>query len=161
MQAGDVVFMKPGGIIGRLVAKFDGSPYSHVAIAVSETHIAEAQGHTRSRVWPLYERDNMVLSLPLTEEQRAAIPVIAINHTGRWYDWRLIAYYFMNRVLRLDTKAIWNSQNNLICSELVASVLHTAGYIPAVELKNKNVSPSELYLILSAVHGEVTRTTIT
>lgn len=150
MRAGDVIFVKPSGLLSGLVAKIDGSPFSHVAMAVSETHIVEAQAFTRSRITPITERETLILDLGLTDEQRDTIQDYAIAATGKWYDYSLIAGYFFRNVLKLDFKALWNSQNNLICSELVAGLLILAKYEGAEGLQNQNISPRELLLHLSA-----------
>ena len=145
MKAGDVVFVKPSGFISRMVALIDGGPYSHVAMAVNETHIVEAQYFTRSRITPAYARDVLVLDLGLSDEQRAFLQQQAIMVTGRWYDYRLIVHYFVTNALKWNLKAIWNSQNNLICSELVAGLLISVGYEGAAGLSERNITPRELF----------------
>lgn len=149
MRAGDVVFVKPSGVLSYLVAKIDGGPYSHVAIAVSETHIIEAQYFTKSRIWPVYAKNTLVLDLGLSDEQREALVHNAINMTGRWYDYRLIVTYFFRNVFKLNLKALWNSQNNLICSELVAVLLLSVGFVGAGQLQEKNITPRELFEFLA------------
>lgn len=148
MRAGDVVFVKPSGPLSWLVSKIDGGPYSHVAIAVSETHIAEAQYFTKSRIWPVYDKGIVVMDLGLSEEQRAEIVTNAISITGRWYDYKLIVSYFFQNVFHWNVKAIWNSRNNLICSELVALLLLSVNFSGATGLRDKNISPKELFLLL-------------
>lgn len=154
MRAGDVIFMKPVNFIGRMVTRIDGGPYSHVAIAVSSTHIVEAQGFRRSRIWPVYGKDVLVIDLGLTDEQREQIVENAISITGRWYDYKLIAGYFLRNVFKWEIKALWNGKNNLICSELVASLLLSVGYKGAREFYHENVSPRELLEILTAQQEE-------
>lgn len=149
MQAGDVVFFRPSGWLSRLVAKIDGGEFSHVAIAVSETHIAEAQYYTRSQITPLYGRDVFIMDLGLTEEQRHKLTHDAIAVTGKWYDFKLIVHYFITNALKMKPKAIWNSKNSLICSELVAGLLIEVNYIQAEGLTGKNISPRELFEHLS------------
>lgn len=144
MQAGDIVFLKPTSVIGKLVTWVDGGEYSHVAIAVSPTHIIEAQYFTRSRIWPVYTGDNvMVLDLDLEDWQRQRIIDNAIEMTGIWYDYKTIASYFIRHIFKWNTKAIWNSQNNLICSELVMALLISAEYYGAGT--ETNITPRELF----------------
>lgn len=148
MRAGDVVFVKPSGWLSTLVAKIDGGPYSHVAIAVSETHIVEAQYFTRSRIWPVYEKGTVVMDLGLTDAQREEIVKNAISITGKWYDYKLIVTYFFRNVFKWNMKALWNSQNNLICSELVAMLLLSIEFGGATGLQGKNITPRELFEFL-------------
>lgn len=154
MRPGDVIFMKPSNWIGRTVTRIDGGPYSHVAIAVSSTHIIEAQGFRRSRIWPVYGKDVLVLDLGLSDEQREQIVHNAISITGRWYDYRLIAGYFIKHTWNFEIKALWNSKNALICSELVASLLLSVGYMGAKVFSHENISPRELLEILTAQQEE-------
>lgn len=148
MRAGDIVFFKPSDWLGRMIAKVDGGPYSHVAIAVSDTHVAEAQGLRFSRITPLYGRDHDIIDIGLSEEQRRQITMNAPLIVGRWYDYKLIAGYFLRNVFKWNVDALWNSQMNLICSELVSSLLVSVGHEGANELTGHNVSPSELYVEL-------------
>jgi len=148
VRAGDVVFVKPSGWLSTLIAKIDGGPFSHVAIAVSETHIVEAQYFTKSRIWPVYEKGTVVIDLDLSDEERAAVVTNAISITGRWYDYKLIVHYFVKNVLKWNFKAIWNGQNNLICSELVAMLLLSINFAGATGLRDKNITPRELYEFL-------------
>ncbi|MCA1800060.1 MAG: hypothetical protein LC650_02055 [Actinobacteria bacterium] len=154
MRPGDVVFMKPTNWIGKAVTRIDGGPYSHVAIAVSSTHIAEAQGFRFSRIWPIYGKDVLVLDLGLTDEQREQVVHNAISVTGKWYDYRLILGYFIKHTLKFHVKALWNSKNSLICSELVATILLSVGYTGAVDFYHKNISPRELFELLTVQQGE-------
>lgn len=156
MRPGDVIFMKPTTWIGRLITRIDGGPYSHVAIAVSSTHIIEAQGFRRSRIWPVYGKEILVLDLGLTDEQREAVVHNAISITGKWYDYRLIAGYLIRHAIKLQIKALWNSKNALICSELVASLLLSVGYMGAKVFSHENISPRELLEILTAQKEEET-----
>lgn len=152
MKAGDVVFLKPTGFIGWAITKIDGGPYSHVAIAVSETHIIEAQYHTKSRIYPVYTgRSVTVMDLGLTDLQRAMITHNAIAITGKWYDYKLLVHYFVKNVFKWNLKAIWNSQNNLICSELVAGLLLSVDWDGAEGLVDKNITPRELFEYLTKV----------
>lgn len=152
MKAGDVVFLKPTGFIGWAITKIDGGPFSHVAIAVSETHIVEAQYHTKSRIWPAYTgRSVTVMDLGLSDLQRNMIVHNAIAITGKWYDYRLLFHYFFTNALKFRFKAIWNSQNNLICSELVAGLLLSVDWEGAEGLVDKNITPRELFEYLTRV----------
>ena len=154
MKPGDVIFMKPETFIGRMVTRIDGGPYSHVAIAVSDTHIVEAQGFRFSRIWPVYGHEVLVVDLGLTEEQRIDIVKNAISVTGRWYDYPVIIGYFLKNVFNWEIKALWNSQNRLICSELVSTLLLSVGYVGAKELYHKNISPRELLEVLMVQQNE-------
>lgn len=149
MKAGDIIFLKPTGLIGYLITKIDGGAFSHVAVAVSTTHIIEAQYHTKSRIWPVYEgRSVTVMDLGLTDEQRERLIHNSISLVGRWYDYRLLVHYFIKNVFRWNFKAIWNSQNNLICSELASTLLLSIGFSGATGLRDKNITPRELFEFL-------------
>ncbi|WP_161513222.1 YiiX/YebB-like N1pC/P60 family cysteine hydrolase [Bacillus sp. AIIW2] len=150
MMAGDIVFVNGNTPISRIVKLIDGGRFSHVAVAVSETHIIEAQYFTKVRITPLKYRDFEVVSVNLSDEQRDKIVHLGIQLVGKWYDYLQVFWYFFNKLLSLDFRGVWNSKNNLICSELVDRLLSQVGYIPE-NLFLGDVTPSELYEYLKKI----------
>jgi len=144
MKAGDIVFINGNTPTSWIVRKIDGGPYSHVAVAVSDTHILEAQYFTKARIAPMKYKDFEVFDLGLTDQQRDIIVHLGIELVGRWYDYLQIIWYFLNSIFKLDPKKIWNSKNNLICSELVEELLFQVGFLEKEEYLG-NITPKELY----------------
>lgn len=144
MRTGDIVFVNGKTPTSWLVRKIDGGPFSHVAVAVSNTHILEAQYFTKVRISEMKYTDYEVIDLGLSDEQRDKIVHLGIELVGRWYDYPQILWYFLNHFIKLDAKKIWNSKNNLICSELVDYLLFQVGYLDE-DVFLGNVTPKELY----------------
>ena len=147
MRAGDIVFINGGSPVSKIVRMIDGGPFSHVAVAVSGTHIIEAQYFTKVKISEMKYKDFEVVDLGLTDEQRDEIVHLAIEMIGRWYDYLQILWYFLSHFFKMDAKKIWNSKNNLICSELVDYLLFQVGYLEN-DIFLGNVTPKELYYFL-------------
>lgn len=135
MRAGDIIFVRGRNLFSTAVRYFDPGEFSHVAIAVSETHILEAQWFTKSRITPFYFNDYEIFDLNLTPEEREFVVHNGIALTGKWYDYRQI----LSIVLRNPK----NNPNFLICSEMVASLLGALGKFPYEEIIDLN--PNQLY----------------
>ncbi|MDQ0976604.1 hypothetical protein QFZ31_006656 [Neobacillus niacini] len=139
MKAGDIIFVRGTGIISRLVRFFDKGKFSHVAIAVSDTHVIEADWYMRSNIVEFHYEDYEIVSLNLTDNQRQHIPLTAIKYEGKMYDYiQVLGYIFKSRL---------NNPRHLICSELVYNILSEVGYINDASLRD--ITPNELYEILN------------
>lgn len=116
MRAGDIIFVRGTSLLSRIIRFFDKGRYSHVAIAVSDTEILEAQYFTRSRIVKNYHEDYDIFDIGLSELQRSQVAWMSKNMTGKWYDYKQILGYIFKRP--------WDNPNNMICSELVAVMLN-------------------------------------
>lgn len=104
---------------------------------MSETHIIEAQYYTKTRITPIYFEDYEIVRLDLPEEE---LLKNSIQLVGKWYDYRqVISYMFHKRT---------NNPNQLICSELVATLLFQLGEIEDYN-EVKDLTPNELYHYLT------------
>lgn len=139
MQIGDILFVRGKSPISKVIKLVDKGEFSHVSIAVSETHILEAQYFTKSRITPIYFDDYEIIRLDLTERERIDVLKLAINLVGKWYDYiQILGYVLKHRI---------NNPNSLICSELVANLLYSLGKVSdSNELRN--ATPNELYYLL-------------
>ena len=138
MRAGDIVFVRGTSAISTAVRYFDPGEFSHVAIAVSETHILEAQWYTKTRITNFYFNNYQIIDLNLTEEERDYIVHAGIQLVGKWYDYKQI----LGVVLRNPS----NNPNYLICSEIIASLLSQIGKYEYKEVIDLN--PNQLYQLL-------------
>lgn len=133
METGDLIFVRGHSLISNIVRAVDKGEFSHVAMAVSPTHVIEAEWSTKSVITPVHYEDYEVVSLDLTEEQKDIIIKKAIQLTGRWYDYPQALGYLFSRK--------WGSPKNLVCSEIVYLLLKEIG----LDLGNPDVTPNELY----------------
>jgi hypothetical protein len=130
MLPGDVAFCTGGGPIAPKVIEFvTCSPYDHVRLITSEhgdTVEALPQGAVPGRVQP----GDVVVSLPLTDAQRAAVPGLAKDVIGTPYGWAdvfaLGLYQFGIR--RPSVTARIENPRTLFCSQLADLVLTRAGF---------------------------------
>lgn len=147
LKAGDIIFVRGSSPLSKIVRYFDKGRFSHVAIAVSETHIFEADWYTRATIREFHFQDNEyeIVDLGLTKEERDVIVHHSINLVGKWYDFPQIAWYIGKKLMNLKGRNKLNSPNMLICSEAVYLFLEETGRIPCANDLNVDVTPNELY----------------
>lgn len=135
MKAGDLIFVKGDSIISKAIRLFDKGRFSHVAIAVSDTHVLETNWNMRSRIVECSYTDFEVVSLPLSEDQRIRVIVEAKLLEGVPYDYIQILFLMFSSRL--------NNPRYFICSELVYTVLKNVGY--PIDNSLRDSTPNELY----------------
>jgi len=139
MKAGDIVFVRGNSIVSKVIRLFDKGRFSHVAIAVSDTHVLETNWNMTSRIVEFSYTDFELVRLELTDEQRRRVPAIAKSLEGRMYDYlQVLAFIFKSRL---------NNPRYFICSELVYYVLSHIGYPMTEGLED--ATPNELYKYFS------------
>lgn len=152
MRPGDVVFVEPDSLIGKIISLFDGR-FAHVAIAVSENEILESNYFSDTLITPMRYKKYEIVPLTLTEEQRQLVPFVAQSLVGRRYDYFQIFWLFLKQILGLrGLKNIFNSPKRLICSETVVVVLNSIGYLPDYK-ELSDITPNELYKYLKEREG--------
>lgn len=145
MRAGDIVFVRGNSPLSKLVQLFDKGEFSHVAIAVSETHILEADWYMRTRIREMKYTDVEIVDLGLTESERDDVVHAGIQLIGRWYDYPQILWYVLKRFFSLDGRNKFNSPSNLICSEVIYYILANIGKLDCAMGLDFDVTPNELY----------------
>jgi hypothetical protein len=135
MQAGDLVFVRDKGIIPTLIRFFDPGRFNHVAVAVSDTQIIEAEYNTRVHIVDMNYEDIEIVSLGLTLEQQEAIVKAANKYIGRRYDLlQILGYLIKERI---------GSPKQLICSELAHDMLKDI----KLKIGNRFTTPNQLYAL--------------
>lgn len=152
MKAGDIVFVRGTSIISKIVRFFDGE-WSHVAIAISDSKIVEADFATRVRAVDMTYTDYEIVDLNLTPEQRAKAKIVSVGMIGKWYDYIWIVRYLFRSIFKLKRRHRFNSPNRMICSHLVAKVLYQIGIAKNEELL-KDATPNELYMFVKALEQD-------
>jgi hypothetical protein len=147
MKAGDIVFVRGNSIISKIVMLFDKGKFSHVAIAVSDTEILEADWYTRTRITGFHFDDYEIVSLDLSDEERELIPHASISVVGKHYDYLQIMWYVLKTMFSIKGKNRFNSPNNLICSEVIFYILSEIGRVDLAIGISPDVTPNELYKI--------------
>lgn len=149
MKAGDIIFVQGDSFISKAIQYFDKGQFSHVAIAVSDTHIIEAQYMTDVcyREFP-YHNNCVILDLGLDLKQREAVAQLSFGLIGKRYDYFQLVWYVLRRVFHLKGRNPLNNPNNLICSELVYTVLEHTAILKELGIKSPHgidSTPNELY----------------
>jgi hypothetical protein len=149
IKAGDIIFVKSNGFFSDLIRFFDKGRFSHVCIATSDTHVIEAQYGTKARIIPFYygQDEYVVVDLNLKKEEAGKIVEVALEMTGKWYDYPQIIGYAIKKIFGLKSKNLFNNPNNWICSELVYHMLVAIGKISHEE-QLEDLTPNQLYNFL-------------
>ncbi|MBK1611807.1 YiiX/YebB-like N1pC/P60 family cysteine hydrolase [Bacillus cereus] len=152
MRQGDVVFLQGKSFISKAVRFFDKGKFSHVAIAMSNTHILEADFDTRVAIVPFDKNEfNIieVIDLGLNKDERSRVVAMGSKMVGKKYDYMQIIWYMISKLLRLKGKNRFNNPNSYICSELVFAVLEEAGILEELCIKDGSrgidMTPNQLY----------------
>ncbi|KEK23929.1 YiiX/YebB-like N1pC/P60 family cysteine hydrolase [Bacillus gaemokensis] len=161
MKQGDVVFLQGKSFISKAVRLFDKGTFSHVAIAMSGTHILEADFDTRVAIVPFDKTQfNIieVIDLGLNKEERSKVVAMGSKMVGKKYDYMQIIWYMISKLLRLKGKNRFNNPNNYICSELVFAVLEEAGVLEELCIKGGSygidMTPNQLYDLLKYISSK-------
>lgn len=151
MQAGDIIFVRGHSPISRIIKLLDGE-FSHVAIAVSDTHIFEAQRFTKSRITTLYFDDYEVLSLRLDKNNQERVRDLAKLMCGYKYDYWQVFGFLIEKLFGFDRKNFMNSKDRYICSELIDIILFLLEIIPYNDYIG-DLTPNELYRHLLTIES--------
>jgi hypothetical protein len=86
LQAGDIIFIRGHSLFSNAVRFFDPGTFSHVAVAVSATHILEAQFYTRVRIAPMNYDEYEVIDLGRINGRRTRFSCSLRNSDG----WKMV-----------------------------------------------------------------------
>jgi hypothetical protein len=129
MRPGDVALYRPHNTLGAIVAWLTRARYCHVRLITTtdgQTVEADLKGAIRGRVQP----GDVIVSAPLTDAQRALIPVLAAAVVGTPYGFLdILALLLASFGLRFPALAARIERSDrLICSQLVDVVWQAAGF---------------------------------
>lgn len=127
MQTGDILLIKGKGILSSAVRFVDKGKYTHVAIALTETKILEAQYFTRSRIISNPYKDYDIIRLDLSNVDKQDILKLAVELSGSWYDYK--------KIIGILLRKPWDNPNTMICSELIGIMLYHLGYEQELSLE--------------------------
>ncbi|MCC3687529.1 YiiX/YebB-like N1pC/P60 family cysteine hydrolase [Bacillus cereus] len=159
VRQGDIVFVQGKGIISKLVRFVDRGIFSHVAIAVSETHIIEATAGSKVAVIPFDKSEYNIIEvvdLGLTAHQRRMVYNCAMRYVGRRYDYLQLIWYVLRKMFHLTGENKLNNPHNMICSELVYVALDESRVLEDLGIKDSfrngnNLTPNELFDLVKYV----------
>jgi hypothetical protein len=131
-ESGDIIFIRGKGPLSRLITLFDGK-FSHVCLAVTNKKIFEAQYLTKSSIVDFYYNEtsdpSLVLRLPLSSTQKIEVPELALQLTGKRYNYIEILIIMLKIIFGKKRIPNWYSPNAMICCESVAILLENLGFI--------------------------------
>lgn len=131
-MTGDLIFVKPTNVMGKLVAFFGGSKYCHVGILTDDFKIAEInlgyEFNIRPMTYTSYDTYRVIGDFSASD-----LMMVINNKIGMKYDLLDIFRIFFNFQA--------STPNKVICSEVVNQCFCLLG----IELSNKKIpSPQDL-----------------
>ncbi len=147
IQPGDIIFYRPTGFIGWAISKITKSEYSHVAMAVDNFHIIEADKFIQSRISDLSYVENIHRVYRIRDIDKAtqfAVTTEALTMLGTNYDYSQVFGLFLRIIFKRDEISL-NRANKYICSEIIDSSLFRAK-VPRSDMKHLgDITPQELF----------------
>lgn len=140
MEAGDLVFVREKGIIPSIIRFFDKGKFNHVAIAIDDTHILEAEYNTRVRIIENPYTDIEVV--PLKIKDKSKVKRFAAMNIGKKYDFGEIVRIWLRLVFGWSWFSKFNTPKEVVCSELAGDFLQYVGIAPK---GSELLAPNELY----------------
>lgn len=145
MKPGDFVLEPPTDREGRAIASLAGGKYCHARLALEGDTTIEAVGDGVSIEPDVYE-DDLAVSVPLSDAQRAALPAAAVEFLGLPYDTR--AYWALGLAgigwpppyLRRDL----GEPRAFTCAHFVVHVWREVGFDPFPGRRPQSITPGDL-----------------
>lgn len=146
MRPGDFALVRTNGVIGWLIRVVTRSQYNHARLIVADNGTVLEANPTGAEVGHVRAGD-VVVSVPLTDEQRAQIPFVAIHLLGRPYGFLDVAALGLSRLgLRIPSvrRRIANPRT-LFCSQLVDLAWANVGFQAFADGRTpQDVTPGDL-----------------
>lgn len=138
------MFVKGTDIVSEIIEGVDNGPFSHVAVAISESHVIESQYPNGTQINRMNYSNYTIIHFDITDQEAGLVVSEAIeleSEHGK-YDFIQVVWYL---VRKLGYKGkIWNNKKENICSELADNLLVTCGILPK-DKDTGNRTPNELY----------------
>jgi hypothetical protein len=146
MEAGDLLFVKGDCYASHLIRFFLKSDYTHVTIAMDDTHICEVDIFTKMKVMknPYTEFDLYRLNRKLTEKEKDEITSFLIEKCKRskGYDWWRLVSIGIKKYFRWNL--IIHEQDRYICSEIIDKAYQHIGIDLVKDCVTGDVTPLHL-----------------
>lgn len=142
MKAGDLIFVKPYSFIGNVIKFMTGGQYSHIAIALSEDKIFEAQYGKISGIYDMTYTNYDIKEPAITDRQRHQLVEFIYNGDpcGREYDGYEIVGWLIQlglwkfcKNINIDIIKYFDNKKDFICIEAVLYCFREALGIELVE----------------------------
>lgn len=144
MQTFDILFYSGKGLVSRFVQNVTKSPYSHVALVISERLVVETNWSFPVSIRPNeYEpKEYAICRVELTKEQADKIYEYIEKTLGSKYDLGQVIYHILHA--RFGTKIV-NNPKLFTCSEWVDKAFKYAGVDLIPCEVDGSVTPADLF----------------
>lgn len=146
LQVGDIIAYKGTGVLSKIVRFFTRSKYSHISMAISSTHLIEANWYKKSNVIEFkYNPNEMEIFRVenLTVEHQITILQRSYEYINKYYDYIQIFGHLLES-LGIVVKNPLNSDNKIICSELIDRAYLDINIDLVDSREEGNVTPNDI-----------------
>jgi hypothetical protein len=129
MKSGDVVLFKGRSVVSKIISMFTKSEFTHVAIAINERSIVEADRFVNVRIRNVDDKQihKVLRCTDIDDIQRVAIAARSVTMVGTKYDYAQVVLWFLRILFNYKRAGIINNANRVFCSELVDRVYQMEG----------------------------------
>lgn len=146
LEAGDLLFVKGDCNASSLIRFFLKSDYTHVTIAMDDTHICEVDIFRKMEIMknPYSEYDLYRLNRKLTDAEKEDLLNFLRDKckSSRGYDWWRLVSIFIKMYFRWNL--VIHEQDRYICSEIIDKAYQHIGIDLVKERVTGDVTPLDL-----------------
>jgi hypothetical protein len=158
MEVGDLLFVKGDCYQSRFIRFFLKSDYTHVTIAMDDTHICEVDIFTTMKVMknPYTEFSLYRLNRKLTNDEKEELRNFLLEkcRTSKGYDWWRLLSIGIKKFFRWNI--IVHEQDRYFCSEIIDKAYQHIGIDLVKERVTGDVTPIHIMdsKLISLVHSK-------
>lgn len=150
---GDIIFFKKtNSLASRIIANFTTSEYTHVGLIVAYDDmtgvatIIESNRFIKTKISRIQLTELHTVFSTGSKSEEVQNNIIKYSHSkiGTEYDYLQVFGLFLSLAFKGERKALFNSTNRFICSELIDLAYYKAGVKRKHNMNIGNVTPQEL-----------------
>lgn len=144
METFDIIFYRGEGTFSKIIQSVSGSPYSHVALAISDRLVVETNWHypVSIRINEYTEDMYSLGRVELSREQRDKMYEYISLTLGSRYDIRQAIYHYLNKRFGIP---VHNNPKFFTCSEWIDKAFLYAGVDLLPDERSGTVTPADLF----------------
>lgn len=143
IECGDSIFVRGNGPFSRTVRKVTKSPYSHVAVALTDGILIEAKARgVRVAHFDEVIKDDFDIGKLQKDIDMQEFILTALKFAGYRYDYSSLFWFPIDGIFRGENK--FSSPHEVICSELAVRVYRAYGFDVFSDIFYGDITPAIL-----------------
>lgn len=146
IKTGDIILVNGTSIVSRIIKFITKSKYSHVALAISDSHVVEIDWKYRVQVRTIQHKhfDVYRLNRDLTTEEIFMLLNYSYSLIGLKYDFLKIFSLLIEIIFKKRGKRLFNNPKKLICSDIVDSGYKRIGVDLVSNFNEQDTTPDDI-----------------